>query len=220
MRSCSRRIRCWGSAGAPLPPPLSLLPSPISPRAQPLRSHCAAPAHVLCPRPCPMRMPHAHAMCRLLAKLAVPPRRWKRPKLPQLAAPPEERVRCAAAESPAAGRGGGWRGADGGQVSVEGAAIEHYAARGWPVRGVVRRAGRVRRAGAIATRRVHLRVQHAHAHVQAWAALRVRVGVRVRACTTFALRARAGGAALREWDLRCLLRASAVGGGHRTLGPH
>ena len=104
-------------------------------------------------------MPHAHAMCRLLAKLAVPPRRWKRPKLPQLAAPPEERVRCAAAESPAAGRGGGWRGADGGQVSVEGAAIEHYAARGWPVRGVVRRAGRVRRAGAIAARRVHLRVR-------------------------------------------------------------
>eukprot|EP00964_Phaeocystis_antarctica_P150346 scaffold117748_cov57-Phaeocystis_antarctica.AAC.1 len=76
-------------------------------------------------------------MPRLLAKLAVPPRRWKRPKLPQLAAAPEERVRCEAAESQAAGRGGGsgWRGADGGQVSVEAAAIEHYAERGWPVRG-------------------------------------------------------------------------------------
>jgi hypothetical protein len=127
----------------PLPAPLPL-------------SHCPTPAHIhmhmhmpsicTCPSTCICTCqayahahPHAYAyaVCRLLAKLAVPPRRWKRPKLPQLAAAPEERVRCEAAESQAAGRGGGsgWRGADGGQVSVEAAAIEHYAARGWPVRG-------------------------------------------------------------------------------------
>ena len=122
MLSSSRRIRCWGSAGAPLPP--TPLPSPL-----PL---CPCPdTHMHMHMPCPM------SMHRLLAKLAVPPRRWKKPKLPQLAAAAEERVRCEAAESQAAGRGGGsgWRGADGGQVSVEAAAIEHYAARGWPVRG-------------------------------------------------------------------------------------
>ena len=126
----------------PLPP--TSLPSRSAPAqplctcyTHPMRRHMHMPMHMH------MRMHmyvHAHAhmhMPRLLAKLAVPPRRWKKPKLPQLAAAPEERVRCEAAESQEAGRGGGsgWRGADGGQVSVEAAAIEHYAARGWPVRG-------------------------------------------------------------------------------------
>ena len=59
-------------------------------------------------------------MGRLHTKLAVPPRRWKKPKLPTLEAAPEERIRCLR------GAEGGWRGDDGAALSVEAAAIQNY----------------------------------------------------------------------------------------------
>ena len=62
----------------------------------------------------------------------MPPHRWKKPKLPQLLAAPEERIHCLPHLDAAGGAGrGGWRGDGGGAVSVEGAAIEHYKRRGW-----------------------------------------------------------------------------------------
>ena len=62
-------------------------------------------------------------MGRLHTRLAVPPRRWKKPKLPTTEAAREERIRCRR------GAEGGWRGDDGGggaALSVEAAAIQHY----------------------------------------------------------------------------------------------
>ena len=64
------------------------------------------------------------------AQLAVPPRRWKRPKLPTPRAAPEVRI-WARRDDGADGRGR-WRGEGGASISVEDVALQHYSQRGWP----------------------------------------------------------------------------------------